>query len=53
MQHPLRRVRARRAHQPEVCMKGLNQQKSEKKKPTKSLKEKRAEKQQKKAAKGK
>jgi hypothetical protein len=33
-------------------MKGLNQQKSEKKKPTKSLKEKRAEKQQKKAAKG-
>ena len=33
-------------------MKGLNQQKSDKKKPTKSLKEKRAEKQQKKAAKG-
>ena len=33
-------------------MKGLNQQKSENKKPTKSLKEKRAEKQQKKAAKG-
>jgi hypothetical protein len=33
-------------------MKGLNQQKSEKKKPAKSLKEKRAEKQQKKAAKG-
>jgi len=31
---------------------GLNQQKSDKKKPTKSLKEKRAEKQQKKAAKG-
>jgi hypothetical protein len=36
----------------EVAMKGLNQQKSEKKKPTKTLKEKRAEKQQKKAAKG-
>ena len=33
-------------------MKGLNQQKSDKKKPTKSLKEKRAEKAQKKAAKG-
>jgi len=33
-------------------MKGLNQQKSDKKKPTKSLKEKRAEKQQKKASKG-
>jgi len=33
-------------------MKGLNQQKSEKKKPAKSLKEKRAEKQQKKATKG-
>jgi hypothetical protein len=52
MQHPLRRVRAGRAHQPEGCMTGLNQQKSEKKKPTKSLKEKRADKQQKKAAKG-
>ena len=38
--------------QPEACMKGLNQQKSDKKKPTKSLKEKRAEKQQKKSSKG-
>lgn len=52
MQRPLRGVRARRVHQPEIFMKGLNQQKSDKKKPTKSLKEKRAEKQQKKAAKG-
>jgi hypothetical protein len=39
-------------NRPEIRMKGLNQQKSDKKKPTKSLKEKRAEKQQKKASKG-
>jgi hypothetical protein len=49
---PLRGERAWRSHQTGGFMKGLNQQKSEKKKPTKSLKEKRAEKQQKKAAKG-
>jgi len=36
----------------EVPMKGLNQKKSEKKKPAKTMKEKRAEKQAKKAAKG-
>jgi hypothetical protein len=47
-----RESRDREPHRPEVRMKGLNQQKNEKKKPTKSLKEKRAEKQQKKAAKG-
>jgi hypothetical protein len=36
----------------EIAMKGLNQKKSDKKKPAKTMKEKRAEKQQKKAAKG-
>jgi hypothetical protein len=36
----------------EIPMKGLNQKKSDKKKPAKTMKEKRAEKQQKKAAKG-
>jgi hypothetical protein len=36
----------------EIPMKGLNQKKSEKKKPAKTMKEKRAEKQSKKAAKG-
>jgi hypothetical protein len=36
----------------EEFMKGLNQKKSDKKKPAKTMKEKRAEKQAKKAAKG-
>jgi hypothetical protein len=36
----------------EIGMKGLNQKKSDKKKPAKTMKEKRADKQQKKAAKG-
>jgi hypothetical protein len=50
---PRRRVLARRTQiSTGGFMKGLNQQKSDKKKPAKSLKEKRAEKQQKKASKG-